>query len=154
MNAEYQQLIANINQWDHEYHVLDKSIISDEVYDHAFQKLLAIEAEHPEWLRADSPSQRVGGKPIDDFQKIEHKVRMLSLANSFSLEETFSFFEKAANELDRPTATLDIFSEPKLDGLAISIRYENGLFVYAATRGDGQVGEDVSHNIKTIRSIP
>lgn len=154
MNAEYQQLIANINQWDHQYYVLDNPSISDADYDRAFQKLLVIEAEHPEWLRADSPSQRVGGKPIDDFQKIEHKVRMLSLANSFSLEETFSFFEKAANELDRPTASLDIFSEPKLDGLAISIRYENGLFMYAATRGDGQIGEDVSHNIKTIRSIP
>jgi len=134
--------------------VLDNPSVSDAQYDQAFRQLLDMEAAHPEWVTAESPSQRIGAKPIAEFQKIEHKVKMLSLANAFSLEETYRFFEKAAKELDMPPESLDIFSEPKLDGLAISIHYEKGLFRYAATRGDGQIGEDVSHNIKTIRSIP
>jgi len=113
-----------------------------------------MEAEHPELITAQSPSQRVGAKPIAEFRKIEHTVKMLSLANAFSLEETYSFFEKAAKELDVSPSALDIFSEPKLDGLAISIHYDNGLLSFAATRGDGQVGEDVTHTIKTIKSVP
>lgn len=134
--------------------MLDNPSVSDAQYDQAFRQLLDMEAAHPEWVTAESPSQRIGAKPIAEFQKIEHKVKMLSLANAFSLEETYNFFEKAAKELDMPPESLDIFSEPKLDGLAISIHYEEGIFRYAATRGDGQIGEDVSHNIKTIRSIP
>ncbi|GAB6141760.1 NAD-dependent DNA ligase LigA [Methylosoma difficile] len=154
MNSRYLQLITQINQWDHEYYVLDNPSAPDAEYDRVFRALLAIEAEHPELISAESPSQRVGGKPIDEFRKVEHKVRMLSLANTFSLEETVSFFEKAAKELDTDVDNLGIFSEPKLDGLAISIHYRQGLFSYAATRGDGQIGEDVSHNIKTIKSVP
>jgi DNA ligase (NAD+) len=154
MNIPYPQLIAQINQWDHEYYVLDNPSVADAEYDRVFRELLAIETAHPELISAESPSQRVGGKPIDEFRKVEHKVRMLSLANTFSLEETVSFFEKAAKELDTDIDNLSIFSEPKLDGLAISIHYRQGLFSYAATRGDGQIGEDVSHNIKTIKSIP
>ena len=113
-----------------------------------------MEAAYPELITAESPSQRVGVKPINEFRKIEHTVKMLSLANAFSLEETFRFFEKAAKELDISPSSLDIFSEPKLDGLAISIHYDKGLLRYAATRGDGQVGEDVTHTIKTINSVP
>ncbi|MDD5276829.1 MAG: NAD-dependent DNA ligase LigA [Methylovulum sp.] len=154
MNQTYQQLITTINRWDHEYYVLDNPSVSDAQYDQAFRQLLDLETAYPEWVTTESPSQRVGAKPIAEFQKIAHRVKMLSLANAFSLEETYSFFEKAARELDMPPESLDIFSEPKLDGLAISIHYEEGLFRYAATRGDGQIGEDVSHNIKTIRSIP
>ncbi len=154
MQKAYSELVASINQWDHEYFVLDNPTVSDAQYDQCVRELLAIEAEHPELITPESPSQRVGAKPIDEFQKIEHSVKMLSLANAFSLEETYHFFEKAAKELDKSPESLMLFSEPKLDGLAISIHYDHGLFSYAATRGDGQVGEDVSHNIKTIKSVP
>lgn len=154
MEQRYQQLIASLSQWNYEYHVLDNPTVSDAQYDQAFRELLAIEAAHPDWVRPDSPSQRVGAQPIDEFRKIEHRVKMLSLANAFSLEETYAFFEKAAKELEMATDSLTIASEPKLDGLAIAIHYQQGLFSYAATRGDGQIGEDVSHNIKTIKSVP
>ncbi|MGZ8153518.1 MAG: NAD-dependent DNA ligase LigA [Methylovulum sp.] len=154
MQKNYNQLVAKINQWDYEYYVLDNPTVSDAEYDRVFQQLLAIEAEYPELITPESPSQRVGAKPIDEFRKIEHRVKMLSLANTFSAEETYSFFEKAAKELELSPSSLTIFSEPKLDGLAITIHYQHGLFSYAATRGDGQVGEDVSHNIKTIKSVP
>ena len=154
MNTLYNNLVAKINQWDHEYYVLDNPSVSDAEYDQIFRQLLELEAKQPDFISVDSPSQRVGAKPIAEFRKIEHTVKMLSLANAFTLEETYSFFEKVAKELDIPASTLTIFSEPKLDGLAISIHYENGFLNYAATRGDGQVGEDVTHTIKTIKSIP
>jgi DNA ligase (NAD+) len=154
MQTRYNELVAKINQWDYEYYVLDNPTVTDAEYDQAFRKLLEMEAANPELITPESPSQRVGAKPIDEFRKIEHTVKMLSLANAFSLEETYEFFEKAAKELDTSPSSLDIFSEPKLDGLALSIHYDNGLFSYAATRGDGQVGEDVTHTIKTIKSVP
>ena len=153
-NSSYNDLITQINQWDHEYYVLDNPSVSDAEYDQIFRKLLELEADNPDLITAQSPSQRVGAKPIAEFRKIEHTLKMLSLANAFTLDETYSFFEKAAKELDITPSTLAIFSEPKLDGLAISIHYEKGLLVYAATRGDGQVGEDVTHTIKTIKAIP
>ncbi len=154
MNTTYKQLVAKINQWDHEYYVLDNPSVSDAEYDQAFRELLEMEADNPELITPESPSQRVGAKPIDEFRKIEHTVKMLSLANAFSLEETFGFFEKAAKELEVSPASLELFSEPKLDGLAISIHYEKGLLSYAATRGDGQAGEDVTHTIRTVKSVP
>ncbi|ASF46351.1 NAD-dependent DNA ligase LigA [Methylovulum psychrotolerans] len=154
MKHAYTQLLATLKQWDYEYYVLDNPSVPDAQYDQAFRDLLDLEAAHPDWVTPDSPSQRVGGQPIDEFTKIEHRVRMLSLANAFSLEETYQFFEKAAKDLDVATDTLPIISEPKLDGLAISIHYDHGQFSYAATRGDGQIGEDVSHNIKTVRTVP
>jgi DNA ligase (NAD+) len=150
----YKQLVDKINQWDHEYYVLDSPSISDAEYDQTFRKLLEIEAENPQLITPESPSQRVGAKPIDDYVKVEHKIRMLSLANAFTIEETYEFFEKAAKDQDLNVSELAIFSEPKLDGLAIAIHYDKGLFSYAATRGDGQIGEDVSHNIKTLKSVP
>ncbi|NOT12923.1 MAG: NAD-dependent DNA ligase LigA [Methylococcaceae bacterium] len=154
MNPAYAELVAKINRWDHEYYVLDNPSVPDADYDLAFRKLLEFEAENPRLITPESPSQRVGAKPIEDYVKVEHKVRMLSLANAFSIEETYAFFEKAARELDLDVSALAIFSEPKLDGLAVAIHYDDGIFSYAATRGDGQVGEDVSHNIKTIKSVP
>ena len=154
MNPRYNDLIAKITQWDHEYYVLDDPTVSDAEYDSTFRELLQIESAQPELITPESPSQRVGASPIQDYIKIEHNVRMLSLSNAFSLEETYAFFEKAAKELDNDTVSFNVYSEPKLDGLAISIYYEDGVLVYAATRGDGQVGEDVTHTIKTIKSIP
>ncbi len=154
MNLSYEQLVERINLWNHAYYVLDDPLVSDAVYDQAFRELLALEAENPELVSPESPTQRVGAKPIDEFKKVEHGVKMLSLANAFSIEETYDFFDKAAKELDVAPESLAIYSEPKLDGLAITIHYHHGLLSYAATRGDGQVGEDVTHNIKTIKSVP
>ena len=154
MNLSYEQLLERINQWNHEYYVLDNPSVSDAEYDQAFRALLALEAENPSLITPESPSQRVGGKPIDEFKKVEHGVAMLSLANAFSLDETVEFFVKAAKELDVSIDNLAIFSEPKLDGLAITIHYQRGLLSLAATRGDGQTGEDVTHNIKTVKSVP
>jgi len=150
----YQDLVKQINQWDHDYYVLDQPSVSDAEYDLAFRALLALEDEHPELITVESPSQRVGAKAIDDYVKIEHRLKMLSLSNAFSLEETYAFFEKAAKELNLSADSLQVFSEPKLDGLAISLHYDHGLLSYAATRGDGLVGEDVTHTIKTIKSVP
>ncbi|MFI3188769.1 DNA ligase (NAD(+)) LigA [Crenothrix sp. D3] len=154
MNLSYEQLVERINCWNHAYYVLDNPLVSDAEYDHAFRALLALETENPDLVSPESPSQRIGAAPIAEFKKVEHGVKMLSLANAFSLEETTDFFEKAARELDVDLASLALFSEPKLDGLAITIHYHHGLFSYAATRGDGAVGEDVTHNIKTIKSVP
>ena len=154
MKLTYNELIERINLWNHAYYVLDNPLVSDAEYDSAFQDLLTLETEHPEWVNPESPSQRVGAKAIDEFKKVEHGIKMLSLANAFSLEETYAFFEKAAKELNVSSSELAIFSEPKLDGLAITIHYHHGLFSTAATRGDGQIGEDVTHNIKTIQSAP
>jgi DNA ligase (NAD+) len=150
----YKDLVTQINQWDHAYYVLDEPAISDAEYDLAFRALLDFENLHPEYITAESPSQRVGASAITDYVKIEHRVKMLSLANAFSLEETYVFFEKAARELNLNVDTLEVFSEPKLDGLAISLHYDYGLLSYAATRGDGLIGEDVTHTIKTIKSVP
>ena len=152
--VDYQKFVAQLNEWNHAYHVLDAPLISDAEYDAAFRQLQMIEQQNPNWIIPESPTQRVGDVVSSAFKKISHDVKMLSLANAFSIEETVDFFVKAAKELAMPLAELSIFSEPKLDGLAISLRYEKGLLRYAVTRGDGQIGEDVTHNIKTILSIP
>ncbi len=152
--VDYQKNVAELNRWNHAYHVLDAPLVSDAEYDAAFRELQTVEQNNPDWLMPESPTQRVGDVVSSAFQKITHSVKMLSLANAFSIDETVDFFIKAAKELAIPLEGLDIFSEPKLDGLAISLRYENGLLRVAATRGDGEVGENVTHNIKTIQSIP
>lgn len=154
MNLSYEELVEKINLWNHAYYVLDNPLVSDAEYDQAFRDLLSLEAAHPELVTPQSPSQRIGAAPISEFKKVEHRVKMLSLANAFSLQETVDFFDKVAKELDVNLESLAIFSEPKLDGLAITIHYHHGVFSYAATRGDGQVGEEVTHNIKTIKSVP
>lgn len=151
---DYQNLVAKLNKWNHAYHVLDAPLVFDIEYDVAFRELQLLEQQHPDWSTPESPTQRVGDIVSSAFKKITHDVKMLSLANAFSIEETVDFFVKAAKELAMPFPELAIFSEPKLDGLAISLRYENGRLIYGATRGDGQIGEDVTHNIKTIQSIP
>jgi DNA ligase (NAD+) len=151
---EYQTLVTQLNQWNHGYHVLDAPLVCDAEYDAAFRQLQLIEQQNPAWIIPESPTQRVGDVVSRAFEKITHDVKMLSLANAFSIDETVDFFVKAAKELNVSFSELSIFSEPKLDGLAISLRYENGLLIYGATRGDGQIGENVTHNIKTIQSIP
>lgn len=154
MSQAYSDLVAKINEWNHAYHVLDNPTVSDAEYDQAFRELLKLEAANPALITPESPTQRVGAKPIDEFRKVEHRVKMLSLDNAFSIEETVTFFERAAKDLGLNLNEISLYSEPKLDGLAIAVHYRQGLFSYAATRGDGQVGEDVTHTIKTIQSVP
>lgn len=151
---DYKNLVKQFNEWNHAYHVLDAPLIPDSQYDAAFRELQNIEEKNPEWILSESPTQRVGDIASSSFEKITHNVKMLSLSNAFSLDETVEFFIKAAKELSIPLAELPIFSEPKLDGLAITLRYEKGILCYAATRGDGQIGENVTHTVKTIQAIP
>ncbi|RUM91835.1 MAG: DNA ligase [Thiomicrospira sp.] len=149
----YQKLVESLNQHSYQYYVLDDPIISDSQYDVLYQQLLKIEEEHPDWILSESPSQRVGDQPLKEFQTVRHAVAMFSLDNAFEDDELKSFLKRIEEKLpDQKSLTFS--AEPKMDGLAINIRYENGQLVQATTRGDGQVGEDVTHNIRPIHSIP
>lgn len=153
------QLRAELLEHDYRYYVLDEPSIDDATYDALMRELLEIETAHPEWLTPDSPSQRVGGKPGDALGAVTHAVPMLSLANAFSAEEVQAFDHRVHEALVASGAIAaqeDVVydCEVKLDGLAISLRYEDGVLVRAATRGDGQTGEDVTANVRTIRAIP
>ncbi len=148
-------LRAQLRQHNHYYYVLDNPQISDAQYDQLFQQLKKIEEQYPELQSPDSPTQRVGGEAINAFQTITHAVPMLSLGNAFNAEELKDFERKVKERLDNVNmGQLSYCAELKLDGLAISLIYEHGLFKQGATRGDGATGEDISHNLKTIRNLP
>nr|WP_024851121.1 NAD-dependent DNA ligase LigA [Hydrogenovibrio kuenenii] len=148
----YSQLIADLKHHSYQYYVLDAPEISDRQYDELFQKLLITEAKHPGWVVKDSPSTRVGDQPLSHFESVTHRVAMYSLDNAFNNEDMSDFYQRIA---DRFSDDAFVFSaEPKMDGLAINLRYEQGYFVQATTRGDGKVGENVTQNVKTIQSIP
>ena len=150
--ARIAELRARIDDANHRYHVLDEPEIADVEYDRLMRELEALEAAHPDLVTPDSPTQRVGAAPAGAFASVRHEIPMLSLANAFSEEEVGDFVRRIEQRQD---TTDPLFSvEPKFDGLAISLRYERGLFVRGATRGDGEQGEDVSANLRTIRSIP
>lgn len=149
------QLRQQLDAHNYAYYVLDAPSISDAQYDALYRQLLELEQCHPEIVSPDSPTQRVGGKVKAGFQEVVHKVSMLSLDNAFSDEELVEFDRRIQSRIGDPQAlTLAYAAEPKMDGLAVNLRYEQGLLVQAATRGDGEVGEDVTHNVRTIRSIP
>ncbi len=153
MTPEYQNLIQQVEYHNRRYYELDDPEISDAEYDGLFQSLLAYENEHPDEKVDYSPTQRVGGRVLSSFSEIQHVQPMLSLDNAFNEEEMRAFVERLQTRL-KVTDFPVLVAEPKLDGLAISLRYEQGVLVYGATRGNGTVGEDVTHNIKTIRDIP
>ena len=139
------------------YYVLDDPLIDDDEYDALLDELRAIEAEHPELRTPDSPTQRVGAPPLDRFEQVEHAEAMLSLANARNEEELRAWETRVRNHLKRLDISATEFSyttEPKIDGLAISLTYEDGVLVRGATRGDGRVGEDVTQNLRTIGAIP
>lgn len=140
-----------IERYRYSYHVLDKSMVSDEVNDSLKHELQDIENEYPDLITPDSPTQRVGGKPLDKFQKVNHQIPMLSLTDAFSFQE-LKEWEKRNLKIEN--SNYDYFAELKMDGLAVSLIYENGIFVRGATRGDGKIGEDVTQNLRTIESIP
>ena len=153
INSNYESLKEVIRRHDYNYYVLDDPEISDQEYDLLFKKLLEIENTNPGLVTDDSPSQRVGITPLDSFKSYNHKKQMLSLANVFSEEELVDFFIRVNKRLV-DTKKYEIFCEPKMDGAAISIIYIDGILTTGATRGDGIKGEDVTSNVKTIKSIP
>ena len=148
-----EQLRSTIRDYDYQYYVLDDPSVPDAEYDRLMQELLTIEASDPTLISSDSPSQRVAGQALAAFKQIKHERPMLSLGNGFSEEELQAFDERLRKRLGEDQM-LSYVGEPKLDGLAISVLYEDGQLIRAATRGDGQVGEDITENARTIRSIP
>jgi len=147
-----QELIEKISTFDYQYYVLDNPSIPDFEYDKIFRSLVDLENENPELIRPDSPSQRVGGKALDAFESVIHRQAMLSLNNAFDEDELIAFDKRIKDDIGIDEVEYAV--EPKFDGLAITLTYENGIFVQGATRGDGYTGENVTHNLKTIRSIP
>ena len=141
-----------INTHNHSYYVLDDSTISDSEYDRLLQELRALEAEHPELLTPDSPTQRVGGAPADGFVQVEHSTPMLSLGNAFNREDLENWLRRIKNLVG--DVEFDLVCELKIDGLAVNLTYENGVFIQGSTRGDGTIGEDVTQNLRTIKTIP
>ncbi len=144
------ELVDIINEADYNYHTLDNPTITDQEYDKYLRELFDIEAAHPEWIREDSPTQHAGGKVIDGFQKVSHKIPMMSLSDVFNESEILTFDERIQKEHVHPQYVCEL----KIDGLSVSLLYEKGKLVRAATRGDGTIGEDITHNVKTIKSIP
>jgi DNA ligase (NAD+) len=148
-------LVEELNRHIYNYHVLDAPTIPDAEYDRLFRELQELEAAHPEAVSADTPTSRVGAAPIPEFKQVTHAMPMLSLNNGFADEDIDNFDRRVREGLDLPPgAQVEYAAELKFDGLAMSLRYENGVFVQAATRGDGYTGEDVSANIRTVRVIP
>ncbi|HEV7269051.1 NAD-dependent DNA ligase LigA [Pseudoxanthomonas sp.] len=150
--ARIADLRRQLEDANYRYHVLDEPSIPDAEYDRLLRELDELEAAHPDLITADSPTQRVGNAPAGKFAEVRHAIPMLSLGNAFSEEEVHDFVRRIAEKLKRPTLTFS--AEPKLDGLAISLRYEDGVFVQGATRGDGTTGEDVTLNLRTVKAIP
>lgn len=150
--AQMRQLIQLIAKHNHAYYVMDQPVISDHEYDALFQQLKALEQQYPALIQADTPTHKVGGKALSKFESVTHAVPMLSLGNVFNQDELFAFARRVEERLPGQEVTYDV--ELKLDGLAISLWYENGVLVRGVTRGDGETGEDITQNVKTIRNLP
>lgn len=148
-----EELRREIRYHNYRYHVLNDPLISDYEYDQLMHELQQIEAEHPEWITPDSPSQRVGAPPADRFEKVPHPAPILSLSNAYDAADVKAWFARIAR-LDPRVSEADFVVEPKLDGLTVVLHYQDGLFVQGATRGNGEVGEDITGNLRTIRSLP
>ncbi len=151
--VEAKKLRTLLEQWNHEYYVLDSPSVPDAEYDRTLRRLQALEEADPSLRDASSPTQRVGAPPLDVFTSVEHPIPMLSLDNAFSDDELAAFLRRARERLEREESPA-LVAEPKLDGIAVSLIYRNGELSRAATRGDGRVGEDITHNVRTIRAIP
>ena len=143
------ELTEKLNQYSYEYYVLDAPTVTDYEFDMLLRELEALEQQYPDQIRADSPTQRVGGESDNTFEKVQHTVQMNSLQDVFGEDELLAFNERVCETL-KPVYVV----EPKIDGLSVSLEYRDGVLVRGSTRGDGFVGEDVTQNLKTIRSIP
>ena len=150
MKERYNELISMIEKANYEYYTLDNPTITDREYDNMMSELLDIEDKYPELRRPDSPTQKVGGEVISEFKKVAHKIPMFSIADVFNESEIVAFDERVRKEFSNPNYVCEL----KIDGLAVSLIYEDGIFKSAATRGNGTIGEDITHNVKTIKSIP
>jgi len=154
---QYQTLVDQLNQYSYQYYVLDAPTISDAQYDLLYRQLLDIESQYPDWLLSRSPSQRVGDQPLTEFKTVRHAVPMFSLDNAFNDDALVNFVQRIVEKIPSLANQKDVLTfsaEPKMDGLAVNLRYEQGELIQATTRGDGQVGEDVTHNIRPIYCIP
>lgn len=145
------ELREQLHYHNYRYYVLDDPVIDDSEYDQLMQELIRLEEKHPETVTPDSPSQRVGHPVVGGFAQVEHRIPLLSLGNAFSKQDLEEFDERVRRWAGQE---VDYVCELKFDGLAVSLTYENGVFVQGATRGDGQIGEDVTQNLRTVRSIP
>ncbi|MCD8007470.1 MAG: NAD-dependent DNA ligase LigA, partial [Clostridiales bacterium] len=148
--AQIDALKEELNRWNYQYYVLDAPVASDYEYDRKLRELEQLEAEHPELVTPDSPTQRVGGEAISAFAEVTHEVPLLSLQDVFELGELTAFDQRVRQSAE----AVRYVAEPKVDGLSVALEYVDGAFVRGATRGDGQVGEDVTENLRTVRSIP
>ena len=147
-----EQLRAEIRKHDHAYYVLAKPTISDLEYDRLLEELRSLETQHPELLTPDSPTQRIGDEPVEHLVQVEHSVPMLSIDNTYSREELKAYFDRTEKLL--PGESIEWVMEYKIDGVAASIRYQAGELVMGLTRGHGGVGDDITHNIRTVRDLP
>ena len=154
IKRDLEKLREKINSLNYQYYVLDDPKVSDHDYDILFQKLLTMEEMFPDLITSDSPSQRVGASPLLKFEAVNHKEQMLSLNNVFKSEDLNLYMERLEKKLNIDYKKIEFSAEPKLDGLAINLFYEDGILKIAATRGDGSTGENVTNNIRTIRTIP
>lgn len=150
MKERYDELIKLIEKANYDYYTLDNPTVTDREYDNWMSELLDIEERHPEIKRKDSPSEKIGGEVISEFKKVEHKIGMFSISDVFNESEIVAFDERIRKEFPNPSYVCEL----KIDGLAVSLQYENGILKRAATRGNGLVGEDITHNVKTIGTIP
>ena len=152
-NEAYQELIKEINFYNYRYHVLDDPVISDFEFDQLLKQVREIEAMHTDWITPESPTQRSGADPAERFEKISHPANILSLANAFSEEDLRNWFERIS-KIDERVRDAEFILEPKIDGLTVVLHYENGIFIQGATRGNGEVGEEITKNLRTIKSLP
>src|SRR5919108_3760536 len=153
LEARVDDLRKQLQHHLYRYHVLDEPEISDAEYDRLFNELKALEEEHPELVTPDSPTQRVAPEPVSELEKVRHPQAMLSLANAHSAEDLKAWIQRMRNFLAREGITdpqFEFVAEPKIDGLAISLIYRDGVFERGATRGNGEIGEDVTHNLRTM----
>jgi DNA ligase (NAD+) len=150
---QLEELRSQLHYHNYRYHVLDDPVISDYEYDQLLIELRAIETEHPEWITPDSPSQRAGAAPVSKFPKVAHPAPILSLANAYNADDVRAWI-KRISALDARVAGADFVVEPKIDGLTVVLHYHDGLFVQGVTRGDGDIGEDVTANLRTVRALP
>src|SRR5512141_1110094 len=151
--SRYEELKKQIHFHNYRYHVLDDPIISDVEFDRLLKELRQIEAEHPDWITPDSPTARAGAMPADRFVKVNHPAPILSLANAFGADDARGWFERV-KRIDDRVEKAKFVVEPKIDGLSVVLHYHDGVFVQGATRGDGVVGEDITSNLRTVRTIP
>ncbi len=147
------ELRQELRKHNYQYHVLDQPLISDFEYDRILLELRQIEQQNPEWITPDSPSQRAGAPPAEKFDKVSHPAPILSLGNAFDAEDVYAWLERIA-KVDERALEADFVVEPKLDGLSVVLHYHDGVFVQGATRGDGEIGEDITENLRTIKALP